>query len=331
MQRNPGRNLGLRAVVFAMVSTLATAGVALGQTTGISHPDDIPVTTSPEGIVQPVVYESPASAVVVMKAEPAASSIAPAQVRQPHQPLPEPPVMQAAVAQPALAEAHADREPATVSEAFVETREIPQQMRAHSPLDDPDAGIVTRVPGPANQLPIGAMLHIRLRQALTTTGTHPGTVFTASLLDAVQRDGRVLLPAGATVEGKVTQVTAGKRTASAASIHLTPLSVVLPDGTRYPLRAQVIDSSMYRTTKVDEEGTITHKNRKGTIAAVGLATGAGAAAGAVFGGWPGAIVGGVIGAGVSTVVWLRQDRQADLPAGTEVVLSLTGPLTVGNQ
>ena len=317
------KRVGLRAAVFALAAVVP-AGVALGQMTGTSHPDEVPVTTSPEGIAQPVIYEAPASAVVSVPAVPVAAA---------RTETPEPPVMRAAMAKPAIVEERDARvvgEGSVVSEASVEAG-APREMRIRDHGDDPDAGIVTRVPGASNQLPAGAMLHIRLRQGLTTSATRPGTVFTASLIDPVERDGRVLLPAGATVEGKVTEVHGGKHSSGAASIHLQPVSVTLPDGTRYALHAQVIDSSLYRTTKVDEEGTISHKGGgKGTLAVVGLATGSGAAAGAVFGGWPGAIVGGVVGAGVSTVVWLRQDRQADLPAGTEVVLGLTSALTVGN-
>ena len=313
---------GLRTVVLA-VAAVVPAGVAVGQMTGTSHPDEIPVTTTPEGISQPVVYETPASTLVKTPA----MSVAPPPV-VPRSQLPEPAVIRASVAQPVMADERGDR---AVSEGSVRASDTPREMRARDHGDDPDAGIVTRVPGAANALPAGAMLHIRLRQGLTTASTRPGTVFTAALIDPVERDGRVLLPAGATVEGRVTEVHAGKHGSSAASIHLEPASVTLPDGTHYALHAQVIDSSLYRTTSVDEEGTISHKGAgKGTVAAVGLATGAGAASGAVFGGWPGALVGGVIGAGVSTVVWLRQDRQADLPAGREVGLGLRGALTVGN-
>ena len=320
----------LRAVVF-VVAAAVPAGVALGQTTGISHPDEIPVTTSPEGIAQPVIYETPARGVVEMPAVPAEAIARPAQ--------PEAPVIRASVAQPAMAQPSMIQPSMTqeydsraVSDASGASSQAPQMMKMRTSANDPDAGIVARVPGGGNQLPAGAMLHIRLRQGLTTSGTAPGTLFTAALIDAVERDGHVLLPAGATVEGKVTEVHGGKHSSGDASIHLTPVSVTLPDGTRYPLHAQVIDSSLYRTTKVDEEGTISHKNHgKGTFATLGLATGAGAAAGGVFGGWPGAIVGGAVGAGISTVVWLRQDRQADLPAGTEIVLGLTAPLTVGTE
>ena len=306
------RKLGLRAAVFAVVAAVP-AGAALGQTTGTSHPDEIPVTTSPEGIAQPVVYEAPASGIVIVPAVPLAA------VNRP--------VVQASVARPVLVQ---ERESgAAVSEASVAPRDTARQMHLR---DDPDAGIVTRVPGPGNELPVGAMLKIRLRQGLTTNATTVGTVFTAALVDAVERDGHVLLPAGSTVQGKVTEVHAGKRSSGSGYLHLEPFSVTLPDGTRYELHAQVIDTSLYRTTKVDDEGTISRNSGgKGTAAAIGLSTGAGAAAGGVFGGWPGAIVGGVVGAGISTVVWLRQDRQAELPAGTEVVLGLTGALAVGTE
>jgi hypothetical protein len=50
------------------------------------------------------------------------------------------------------------------------------------------------------------------------------------------------------------------------------------------------------------------------------------AAGAIVGGLPGALIGAGVGAGVSTVVWARQDRQADLPEGLGVVFCLTEPM-----
>ena len=56
---------------------------------------------------------------------------------------------------------------------------------------------------------------------------------------------------------------------------------------------------------------------------MGLATGGTVAAGAMIGGVPGAVIGAGVGAGVSTVVWLKQDRQADLPKDLGVVFSLT--------
>ena len=42
-------------------------------------------------------------------------------------------------------------------------------------------------------------------------------------------------------------------------------------------------------------------------------------------------MGAGVGAGVSTVVWMKQDRQAELPSETKITFSLTAPLTVGNE
>ena len=50
--------------------------------------------------------------------------------------------------------------------------------------------------------------------------------------------------------------------------------------------------------------------------------------GAGVGAGVGAEVGAGVGAGVSTVVWLRQDRQAELPKDFGVVFSLTEPMSV---
>ena len=197
---------------------------------------------------------------------------------------------------------------------------------------DADDNIVTRVPGPANQLPIGTTVKVRMKEDLSTKTTIAGTAFTAELVAPVLRDGRVLLPAGSTLTGRVTEVHGGKRINGEASMHLMPQQVTLPDGTIYPIHAQVIDTDLYKATKVDTEGTILHKGSKtGSSASIGLATGAGAASGAMLAGWPGAIIGAGIGASVSTVVWLKQDRQTSLPEGTGVTFMLTEGLLVGEK
>jgi hypothetical protein len=48
----------------------------------------------------------------------------------------------------------------------------------------------------------------------------------------------------------------------------------------------------------------------------------------MIGGVPGALIGAGVGAGVSTVVWLKQDREAQLPKDLQVVFSLTEPMIV---
>ena len=50
--------------------------------------------------------------------------------------------------------------------------------------------------------------------------------------------------------------------------------------------------------------------------------------GAMIGGAPGALIGAGVGAGVSTIVWLKQDRQAVLPKDLGLIFSLTEPMSV---
>jgi hypothetical protein len=151
-------------------------------------------------------------------------------------------------------------------------------------------------------------------------------------MEPLMRDGRVLIPAGAVIRGKVTEVHGGKRISGKAGIHLQPIAVMMPDGTSMGLHAQVIDTNLYGSTVVDNEGTILHRDHKKEEAGVlALTTGSGAAAGAMVGGVPGALIGAGLGAGVSTVLWLKQDRQAEIPRNTQVTFELTRPMVLGQE
>jgi len=131
------------------------------------------------------------------------------------------------------------------------------------------------------------------------------------------------------MEGRVTYVRGGKRIGGSAAIHLEPRTVTLPDGAQYVLRARAIDTSSWQNTKVDDESTIMRRDRgKKTVAEISLAAGGGMAAGALMGGVPGAVIGAGVGAGVGTIVWLKQDHQAELPKNLGVVFSLTEPMSL---
>ena len=288
---------------LAALLFLVPAATALTQTTGVSHPEavpDQPFTTQqaapPSPSNQTAYQPRPDAAPALQPRIPASSD---------YPPVPYSPTAVTVIATP-----------------------IGSSATSSSPAFDPDANIVTRVEGPANQLPSGTFLKTRLGQNVSTDTTPEGTSFTASLTEPVLREGRVLLPVGSLITGRVTEVRSGKRISGPAAIHLQPQSITLPDGTRYKLLAQVIDTDLDHSTRVDDEGTIrshgTSDVQKGAFA---LATGSGAVAGAVVAGPVGAVVGAGIGAGASTVVWLREDQHATLPANTGIVFSLLEPLT----
>ncbi len=192
-----------------------------------------------------------------------------------------------------------------------------------------DAGIVTSVVERDGEIREGTILKVRVRRELSTATTMEGAAFSAELTEAVEKDGRVILPVGAVLDGKVTQVRSGRQISGAAMMHLEPKSVTLPDGTQYILHAQLIDTSADNNTRVGTEGNLLRRDHaKETMAVVGGVTGAGAVAGAMLGGGVGAVVGAGIGAGAGTIVWLKQDRQATLPQDSLLVFSLTTPMLI---
>jgi hypothetical protein len=194
--------------------------------------------------------------------------------------------------------------------------------------DAADALIVTSVPEVEGEISEGTLLRVKMRDELSTATTTPGTKFTAEVMEAITNKGRVIIPIGSVLEGQVTEVHAGKRISGAAALHLEPKSVTLPDGTMYVIHAQLIDTTLNSFT-VDREGTLKRRDQvKRDLAVAALATGGGAAAGAVIGGGVGALVGAGVGAGASTVMWLKQERQANLSKDSRLVFSLTTPLLV---
>jgi hypothetical protein len=192
--------------------------------------------------------------------------------------------------------------------------------------DNRDDGIVTYVPGPANALPEGTVFRARMLQDIDAATVTPGTPFRASLTRDILRNGKVVVPVGSELRGRVVYATAGRRISGGSVIHLRPDEFVLPDGTRYHLHAQVIDTDG-SDTKAKGEGDISaNQHGKRSLTEVGLGAGSGAIIGAAVGGGVGAVVGSAVGAGVTTAHWLLTNWSANLPASSVVVFSLTDPM-----
>jgi hypothetical protein len=192
---------------------------------------------------------------------------------------------------------------------------------------NPDADIVTSVPTPENALAEGTPIHTRLDREISSRENGIGTVFTAQVDRDVVQNGRVIIPTGSVVHGRVTHADYGRRISGHASLRLLADEIVLPDGTRYYMSAVPSMTARSTGTKVNAEGTIQTRDNPKTLAAqYGIAGGAGAATGAVFGGPTGAIVGTGIGVGVITAHFLINRQVAVLPAGTSLTFGLKQPM-----
>jgi hypothetical protein len=281
----------LRITTVALV--LAAAPVFAQSATGVSRPDSAPI-TSDDAMPAPKPLTPRPSAAVPMTSAPA-----PTEVYGAYVPYTGPKVAGAPVATHAV------------------------------PVENPeDAMIVVDVPERKGELREGTLLKTKMISTLSTSSTVRGTRFTAQVTEPIEREGRVIIPVGSILEGRVTEVHGGKRITGGALLHLETSDVTLPDGTHYIVHAQLIDTGKSEF-KVTDEGTLKKKDHaKETLAVIGGVTGTGAASGAMMGGGVGAIVGASLGAGVSTVIWLKQDRQATLPKDVALVFSLTTPMVL---
>ncbi len=195
-----------------------------------------------------------------------------------------------------------------------------------TPTDNRDDGIVTYVAGPANALPAGTVFKVRMLEDIDAASTKPNTPFKGTVTEDVMRNGKVIVPIGSELHGRVVYAAAGNRLNGGSVIHLRPDEFVLPDGTRYHLHAQVIDTFGSNTKAKGEGNIVANEHGKRTLAELGVGAGGGAVLGAAVGGGVGAVVGTAVGAGVVTAHWLRTNWSANLPAQSTVVFSLTDPM-----
>jgi hypothetical protein len=177
-------------------------------------------------------------------------------------------------------------------------------------------------------VPAGTALMVRLDTTLATFSNKTGDPFRGSITQAVVVNGQTVIPAGATVEGRVTKVSEPRRIAGKPTIGILPEAVILPTGERYYLDATLTDTNI-RGTDVNSEGQFkgsTH-DRRDTIEE-GAGTAGGMLIGGLIGGPAGILVGGAVGAGATTGHWLVKHRSATLPAGTQLTLELNRPMAM---
>jgi hypothetical protein len=178
-------------------------------------------------------------------------------------------------------------------------------------------------------VPAGTPLMVKLETTLATFSNKAGDAFKARLNQPVVVNGKTMIPAGATVEGRVTKVTEPRRISGKPTIGILPEAVIMPTGERYFLDATLIDTNIGQGTDVNEEGQFkgSGHDRRDTLETGGGAAG-GMLIGGLIGGGPGLLIGGAVGAGSTTAHWLTKHRSATLPAGTELTLELNRPLTM---
>lgn len=192
---------------------------------------------------------------------------------------------------------------------------------------NPDGDIVHPGPLPPGMVSAGTTIRARLLDRLSTSFSQDGETFRARVASDVFRGSDVLIPTGAEIDGTVSNVSTG-HFAGRGSMILHPDTVILPDGSRYHLYAQ-LTGAPGTNTRVGDEGNISAGSRaRKDEMEYGGGVGVGVVTGAALGGPAGALAGTIVGAGAVTVHLLMDHPQATLETGTVLDFTLTEPLNL---
>jgi len=176
-------------------------------------------------------------------------------------------------------------------------------------------------PPPMSRLAAGTKVDIAAVDTISSRTAKPGDAFSARVVDDVRNAaGKVVIPAGSLINGKITDVKPSPNPSTPGTLTLSVASITVR-GTSYPIEASV-----------DSLETV-HKGRgvtTGDAAKVGAGAAAGAILGRVLGGNKkgtivGGVIGGIAGAGVASST---KDSDIVLPAGAHIIIRLTKELAV---
>jgi len=193
---------------------------------------------------------------------------------------------------------------------------------APAPVAEAPAAAPAPAAGPSSAtLGTGAQFAVTLNSTLATDQNQPGDAFSATVEQAVLgANGEVVIPAGATVHGRITALSRSNRVGETAVMNLAFESISF-GGKSYPLQATVVEAHPQR---------VTHNSVQRTA---GQAA-AGAAAGAILGRILGSssVKGAVLGAAAGTAIAMgTADVDAVLSQGSRVVIRTDAPVTVATR
>jgi len=234
-------------------------------------------------------------------------------------------------AKPSAAQPYAEQ-PAAVQPAAVQPAvqpAVPQSMASAEPGYQPE--LQRRPLSESILLPTATVLRLKLVRALSTATARPGQRFFATLTQPVTANGQTVIPAGTSITCRVDSARSGRRIGGKPYLNFKALSAQLPSGEVLEFTASVIDTTTTHRLDVDQEGRVRGSSfTKMDKLETGSLAGAGLIAGAVIAGGPAAIfIGAGSGAAMGLGHSLIKHHELTLPAGTELILELDGPATIG--
>ncbi len=180
-------------------------------------------------------------------------------------------------------------------------------------------------------IPAGTKVPVALKHSVSSKGTREGDGVYAETTFPVVENGRVLIPAGTYVQGRVSHIQRGGHIKGRAEVLMHFTTLIYPSGYTVLLPGAIENApGAGKSSVTDNEGTIQADSQKAEkIGKVASAAGTGAVVGGLSDGGKGALIGAGVGGAVGTAIaLLTRGNDVNLTVGTtmEIVIQRDVPL-----
>jgi Bacterial conjugation TrbI-like protein len=180
-------------------------------------------------------------------------------------------------------------------------------------------------------IPAGTKVPLSLKQAISTKSAKEGDAVYCETAFPIVLDGRMLIPAGTYVQGKISHVQRGGRIKGRAEVLMHFTSLIYPNGYTVMLPGSVENMpGAEKTSMKGPEGAVRQDSQTGEKVGTIASTGAtGAVVGGLSQGGKGALIGAGVGGAVGTAIaLLSRGNDVRLQNGTSIEMVIQRPVTL---
>lgn len=201
----------------------------------------------------------------------------------------------------------------------------PQQSQSAAPASGATAN------DSSTTIPAGTKVPLSLKQAISTKTAKEGDAVYCETAFPIVQDGRILIPAGTYVQGKISHIQRAGRVKGRAEVLMHFTTLIYPNGYTVMLPGSVENMpGAEKTSMKGPEGTVRQDSQTGEKVGTIASTGAtGAVVGGLSHGGKGALIGAGVGGAVGTAIaLLSRGNDVRLQNGTSIEMIIQRPVAL---
>lgn len=180
-------------------------------------------------------------------------------------------------------------------------------------------------------IPAGTKVPLSLAQAISTKTAKEGDAVYCQTAFPIVQDGRVLIPGGTYVQGKIVRVQRAGRIKGRAEVLMHFTTLIYPNGYTVMLPGSVENMpGAEKTSMKGPEGAVRQDSQTGEkVGTIASTAGTGAVVGGLSQGGKGALIGAGIGGAVGTAIGLlTRGNDVRLQNGTSIEMVIQRPISI---